>query len=923
MKTAPEPTPAQQSAARLTAWALDELPAPDAAAFSTETAADPALQSEAEAVRDFCAVLEAELSGTLPNNALELSAGARQELETATLRSSRHRVVTWLLPLSAAACFAILLSLYKTAGDKALTAQQSLLLKLTEIEASKTAPSQETGNVAAPADQQTPGSGQPAEAQRLISAGYAYYDVGEFQKAADHFNHALVLDPKNASAMRGLEKAEHETIAYYRVARDHTRAKMIQGVDAGQEDQVTNLVTEGKELAMQGRFTNAKTLLNKALELDPGNRNVQKFLERMNDPDTYHPAGIETWNRVLFSSNSDDNTSKSSSYNDAAPQFLPVTDQPLSTFSIDVDTASYAIARRHLNEGQRPPVESVRLEEMINYFPMDDAPPADGKPFAVHVETASAPWAPGHRLVRVALKGKVPAAETRRPANLVFLVDTSGSMGQPNKLPLVQQSLRLLLDQLEPGDLVTLVTYAGDSELKLPATPVSERARIAAAIDSLTSGGSTNGSGGITTAYQQARAHLVDGGVNRVILATDGDFNVGLTSGEDLQTLIAREAKSGVYLSVLAYGSDNLKDPTAELLADQGNGNYAYIDSLSEARRALVTQLQGTLTTIAKDVKIQVEFNPAQVARYRLLGYENRALANKDFNDDTKDAGEIGAGHSVTALYEIVTAGAPDAPPTAPPVDPLKYQTPAPAPAVAPANLSAQAATGELLTVKLRYQQPEGTAPSQLIEVPVKDPGTAWPEASANFRWSAAVAAYAMLLRDSTQTGTLTWETVRTLAAAAKGPDPEGFRGEFLQLIEKAASLIPLPVKSPAVERDQIRLWSITIPKSGTDPVKTPQQQRTLMEDIRRKILAGEKFSAMAIAHSQDSKASDGGAWGLLTRKDMTHRIGKVVFELPAHELSPVIEDQDSFYLFFTESCQEGPPPPGAGPDGGIGRTTF
>ena len=461
---------------------------------------------------------------------------------------------------------------------------------------------------------------------------------------------------------------------------------------------------------------------------------------------------------------------------------------PVSTFSIDVDTGSYSNVRRMLLAGQRPPADAVRAEEMINYFPMVDAPPADRDPFAVHVETASAPWAAEHRLVRVALKGQVPAAEVRRPANLVFLVDTSGSMGQPNKLPLVQQSLRLLLDQLDPLDLVTLVTYAGDSELKLPATPVTERIRIAAAIDSLTSGGSTNGSGGITTAYQQARTHLIAGGVNRVILATDGDFNVGLTSPDELQTLIAREAKSGVYLSVLGYGSDNLKDTTAELLADKGNGNYAYIDSLSEARRALVTQSQGTLITIAKDVKIQVEFNPAQVASYRLLGYENRALANEDFNDDTKDAGEIGAGHSVTALYEIIPAGA-AAPITTATTDPLKYQTP---PAPASGTLTPQSASGELLTVKLRYQRPEGTEPSRLIEVPVKDPGIAWPQASANFRWTAAVAGYGLLLRNSAHAGDLTWETVRRLASGAKGPDPDGFRGAFLQLLEKAAGLFPM-----------------------------------------------------------------------------------------------------------------------------------
>jgi secreted protein with Ig-like and vWFA domain len=587
-------------------------------------------------------------------------------------------------------------------------------------------------------DSPAPSAGK-AEILRLFRMGLGHYDLGQFNEAENQFNQVVALDPTNTAARRMLEKADREVNNYLRASRDHTRITMLNDVDSLWVTPVPD---------------------------QPSAPADTRILNPSGEALNYQIAG-----RAL-----------------PETPFLSVSAQPLSTFSIDVDTASYAIARRHLNEGRRPPAESVRLEEMINYFPMDDAPPADRNPFAVHVETASAPWAAEHRLVRVALKGQVPAAEVRRPANLVFLVDTSGSMGQPNKLPLVQQSLRLLLDQLDPLDLVTLVTYAGDSELKLPATPVTERIRIAAAIDSLTSGGSTNGSGGITTAYQQARTHLIAGGVNRVILATDGDFNVGLTSPDELQTLIAREAKSGVYLSVLGYGSDNPKDTTAELLADKGNGNYAYIDSLSEARRALVTQSRGTLITIAKDVKIQVEFNPAQVASYRLLGYENRALANEDFNDDTKDAGEIGAGHSVTALYEIIPAGA-AAPITTATTDPLKYQTP---PAPASGTLTPQSASGELLTVKLRYQRPEGTEPSRLIEVPVKDPGTAWPQASANFRWTAAVAGYGLLLRNSAHAGDLTWETVRRLASGAKGPDPDGFRGEFLQLLEKAAGLFPM-----------------------------------------------------------------------------------------------------------------------------------
>ena len=821
MKAPDEPTSAQQSAACLTAWAVKELPPAFRVDFEAALKADPARQAEADDVGEFCGLLEHGLQTRLPENALRLPVAVRLQLESASRQEAPRPVSLWMPSLAAAACFAVMLGVFSQSRH------------------SQPADGLLAGNPLE--DSQVP-SADKEEILRLFRMGLGYYDLGQFNEAENQFNQVLALDPTNTAARRMLEKADREVNNYLRASRDHTRITMLNDVDSLWVTPVPDqpsapadariLNPWGEELNYQiagsvARRSNqwayrdfdplglpvstpapeeiASTGSLKAENTSPSSPGMVRLFAKTagtvaagydthfsSNPDAGQNSGGAFQFSVEYNFGNTEEANGPASVESfrALPEtpFLSVAAQPLSTFSIDVDTASYAIARRHLNEGQRPPAESVRLEEMINYFPMDDAPPPAGKPFAVHVETASAPWAAEHRLVRVALKGQVPAAEVRRPANLVFLVDTSGSMGQPNKLPLVQQSLRLLLDQLDPRDLVTLVTYAGDSELKLPATPVSERSRIAAAIDSLTSGGSTNGSGGITTAYQQARAHLVEGGVNRVILATDGDFNVGLTSEEELQTLIAKEAKSGVYLSVLGYGSDNLKDTTAELLADKGNGNYAYIDSLSEARRALVTQSQGTLVTIAKDVKIQVEFNPAQVASYRLLGYENRALANQDFNDDTKDAGEIGAGHSVTALYEIIPAGA-VAPIITAAIDPLKYQTP---PAPATGTLTPQSASGELLTVKLRYQKPEGTEPSQLIEVPVKDPGTAWPQASANFRWTAAVAGYGLLLRNSARAGNLTWETVRRLASGAKGPDLDGFRGEFLQLLEKAAGLFPM-----------------------------------------------------------------------------------------------------------------------------------
>ncbi|HEY1052632.1 MAG TPA: VWA domain-containing protein, partial [Prosthecobacter sp.] len=469
--------------------------------------------------------------------------------------------------------------------------------------------------------------------------------------------------------------------------------------------------------------------------------------------------------------------------------------EPLSTFSIDVDTASYANVRRFLNQNTLPPPDAVRVEELINYFPStEEGPPADSaQPFSVRAEMAACPWRPEHRLARIAIKGKQVGAE-RQPGNLVFLVDVSGSMGEPAKLPLVKQSLRMLVEKLGENDRVAMVTYAGGTRVVLPSTHGERKGAILAAINQLESGGSTHGSAGIRLAYEQAVAGFIKGGVNRVILCTDGDFNVGLSSPEELETLITEKARSGVFLSVLGYGTGNLKDRTMETLADKGNGNYAYIDSLSEARKVLVEQMNGTLVTIAKDVKIQVEFNPAVIRSYRLIGYENRLLAKEDFNDDTKDAGEIGAGHSVTALYELVPANLPPGTEPRPLVDELKYQkapvaaAPAAA-AAAPAATSAlpaeAAGAGEALTVKLRYKEPEGST-SKLLEMALKDEPRPVAEASGEFKFTTAVAGFGLRLRGSSYVGSLTWEQIRELALAGKGSDSLGYRGEFLQLIEKA-----------------------------------------------------------------------------------------------------------------------------------------
>jgi Ca-activated chloride channel family protein len=464
-------------------------------------------------------------------------------------------------------------------------------------------------------------------------------------------------------------------------------------------------------------------------------------------------------------------------------RFLDAAANPLSTFSIDVDTASYANVRRFLNQGSFPPAGAVRIEEMINYFPYDYTQPGGEQPFSVNVEISDAAWRPEHRLVRVGLKGRETPEAARPLSNLVFLLDVSGSMNSPDKLPLLRESMKLLARNLSENDRVAIVVYAGASGLVLPSTTGDKRETIMEAIDSLRPGGSTNGAAGIQLAYEQAARNFVKEGINRVILATDGDFNMGVTNQSELVSLIEEKRKTGVFLSVLGFGTGNLKDSTMEKLADKGNGNYAYIDSLAEGRKVLVEQMGGTLHTIAKDVKIQVEFNPAQVKSYRLIGYENRVLAKEDFNDDKKDAGEIGAGHTVTALYEVVPAGprtitSKTTAETA--VDPLRYQR---GPVLAEASGS-----GEMLTVKLRYKDPDGDT-SKLIEFPVKDAGMPFAQSSRDFRFATAVAGFGMLLRDSENKANLTWDAVRELAVEGRGEDHGGYRGEFVALIDKAKEL--------------------------------------------------------------------------------------------------------------------------------------
>lgn len=458
--------------------------------------------------------------------------------------------------------------------------------------------------------------------------------------------------------------------------------------------------------------------------------------------------------------------------------FLAAAANPLSTFSITVDTASYSNVRRFLlTEHRLPPPDAVRVAELVNYFPYQYPQPRDDQPVAFALDLASCPWKPNYHLARIALGARKLDPKQLPPRNFVFLLDTSGSMNQPNRLPLLKRSLSLLVEQLTPRDKVAIVAYAGSGGLVLPPTPGNQHGAILQALQQLHAGGSTNGGQGIQLAYKVARDGFIQGGINRVILGTDGDFNVGVTSQGDLVRLIEDERKSGVFLTILGFGMGNLKDSTMERLAHHGNGHFAYIDSDAEAQKIFVEQ-GCSLVTVAKDVKLQIEFNPRLVGAYRLVGYENKLLKAQDFNDDTKHAGDMGSGHTVTALYEIVPAGQPI---PVPGVDPLKYQKTEPA---GPAD------GGEWLTVKLRYKDPEADT-SKLLSQPLTGAVQKLEQTPADFRFAAAVAGFGLLLRNSDYRGDVSYPDVRQLAQGALGNDPNGHRGEFLKLVDAAVSLVP------------------------------------------------------------------------------------------------------------------------------------
>jgi Ca-activated chloride channel family protein len=466
----------------------------------------------------------------------------------------------------------------------------------------------------------------------------------------------------------------------------------------------------------------------------------------------------------------------------AENDFLATIDKPLSTFSIDVDTASYSKVRQYvMQQNSLPPADAVRIDEFVNYFRYDYAPPTDGRPIAIHAESTSCPWRPEHRLVRIGIRGR--DLGTDRPAcNLVFLVDVSGSMDEPNRLPLVKQGLEMIIDRLDERDRVAIVFYASSAGIALRSTPASEKQVIREALSQLHAGGSTNGGDGITLAYRLALENFHEGGVNRVLLCTDGDFNVGVTSPGDLVRLAAQHAKQNVFLSVLGFGIGNHNDALLEQISNQANGNYAFIDNWSEARKVLVRQISGTLVAIAKDVKVQVEFNPARASAYRLIGYEDRQLADRDFNDDRKDAGDMGAGHCVTALYEVVPADS--ASESRPNIDPLKYQ----------ANLdgfekeSWKPESQEMLTVKVRYKHPEGDR-SDKLSLALVDRGQSFENASPDCRFAAAVAAFGMRLRNSPYLKGMNYREILQIAEEARGRDGQGDRADFAELVARTSEL--------------------------------------------------------------------------------------------------------------------------------------
>ena len=752
-----------ETESKLTAYVLGELDAEQAAEVERLIAADDAFKAEVEAIRETAALLARDFKA-------EPSPGLTEEQREAIREGPQSgppviftmRRIWAGIGFAAAACVVIVLSIALT-GHFSRAREEFATLQGAKKEA-------ERGLVPGPED------GVDDKGVPLMGAGETVEwgrAPAEVRDGKNEFHAALSEEGSQPGARRSgaggrggdldslRQPVERESkgLAQKRRPPEAPAAPPPSGAAGrrgGMPGRRSVVADEADRGVVVGRPSGEIPLLGKRL------REGEEPDFRLGD--RLAPAG--QWNREAYDTLVDN------------PFFRP-TDVPLSTFSIDVDTASYANVRRMLNAGRLPPPDAVRIEEMINYFSYDYDAPSGEEPFSVNIEVNACPWQGEHRLVRIGLKGRDIDRDMRPATNLVFLLDVSGSMNQPAKLPLVRESMEMLVNHLTPDDCIGIVVYAGSSGLVLPSTYGYEKEKILDALDRLRAGGSTNGGQGIQLAYKVAQDNHIEGGVNRVILCTDGDFNVGVTSKGDLDRLIEEKRDSGVFLSVLGFGAGNWQDARMESLSNKGNGNFAYIDSLTEAKKVLVEEMVGTLVTIAKDVKIQVEFNPRMVGAYRLIGYANRLLEAQDFNDDTKDAGEIGAGHTVTALYEIIPPGVevPEAD-----VDDLKYQK-----AADDVELTD---SGELLTVKLRYKQPDGEV-STKMEYPVIDAGAGLVDASTDFQFAAAVASFGMLLRDSEYKGDATWATVLDLASAGLANDDHGYRAEFIGLAERARQLHP------------------------------------------------------------------------------------------------------------------------------------
>ena len=767
---------------KLTAYALGELDDEERAAMERALCDDPLARASVEDIRAIAAELETALDAEpgaviIPFQSVSDPYGA-----AARRKNERSPHIFYLVGGLAAACFAVVLALQEAPLRKApekLYYEVQMPTALASMTESHAMERQDGESVA---DDSSESRSTPSALGASTVAGIP---TGLLEQTKRPFTFSEGTDNWAGDKRRGGTAVLVEP----RVTREKAQYASVRNVNLPKVEEVRS--TERPSPA-QKVFSDGRRIYG-ALRFEPiFNRGGAETILRRHGADA--PAAGNTEN-YTFRAESD---------------FHSARDYPLSTFSADVDTASYANVRRFLVAGQMPPVDAVRIEELLNYFPYRDAAPdgeqQDGKaaPFAATMEVADAPWAAGHRLVRIGLKGREITTTERGQANLVFLLDVSGSMNAPNKLPLVKESLRLLVAQLRADDHVAIVTYAGASGLALPSTPVAKAREIIAAIEELYSGGATNGAMGIQLAYDIAKANAVSGGINRVILCTDGDFNVGIADEGGLVRLIEEKAKSGVFLTVLGFGMGNLKDATMQQLANRGNGTYGYVDTRREAEKLLVEQVSGTLVTIAKDVKLQVEFNLAKVASYRLLGYEKRMLNAEDFNNDGVDAGEIGAGHTVTALYEIKPVGfsgnAHGNTDAERDVDELKYARGK----AKSSELGAESnghgerdesvaspdagIAAELLTVKVRYKEPDGDV-SEKLEFPLVDEGRAFAEASDDFKFAAAVAGFGMLLRDSPHKGVATFATVTEWAEWGSADDPGGYRAEFIDLVRRAKAL--------------------------------------------------------------------------------------------------------------------------------------